>query len=184
MTADAGRIAVSGTPDTVPSMTSSSHPDSGGILASGNGRFRKNARLAEYALAMSSTSRRSRQLRRSKSWSALGLSLSVPRGCRGVNADDDDVQPPVDETLVYNTLRVLFRCMTALGACFVRRPEPPLIARRVHVTVKTGICGRRPTVNRSLMLSVVVSILLTANFARLLSCLQVGVADQSFHDVS
>jgi len=166
------------------SSSSSSHPDSGGgLLSVGEQRFRKNARLVENALTVTAMSRRRRQLRRSQSSTALGRTLSVPRGRRGVGRDDiddddDDAEPAVDQTLVYKTLAALFRCMTAVGVCFVRRPEPPLFTRfrRDHVTVKTGICGRRPTVNLALMLSFVVSVLLTANFARSLSLLQVGTA--------
>jgi len=52
-----GGVAVSWSPDTgVPSVSSSSHPDSGGLLARSSGgeeRFRKNVRLVEHALEVS-----------------------------------------------------------------------------------------------------------------------------------
>jgi len=88
-------------------------------------------------------------------------------------------QPPVDETLVFVTLRALFRCMAAVGACFVRRPRPPLIFRDHPglAFVKTGICGRRPTVNQALIFSVVAGVVLTANCVRSLSFLQAGNVD-------
>lgn len=170
-----GASAVSQVNDVIHPSMSSSHPDPEDLTkpsASGpGGRFRKNA---ELVIAARSIQHHHDQLRRSKSYTALGRTFSGLRG-RRVNRDDEAQAPAVDKTLIYDRLRPLFRCMTAVGVCFVRRPQPPLISGHDHqVAVKPGVCGRRPVVNRALVMSVVVCIVLAANWARSLSFLQVG----------